>query len=117
MVHVHDRERDLDAVRPQLLELEGGHGAGGVLYEDLVHGEVDLLPGDELARRQVPCEYLAGEVLGLGHASLLPYGRANDTRETASIGTQGSANRRIGFGTPWIQPSTSKRGASSCRRR
>jgi len=40
VVDVHDRERDVDALRPERLELEGGHGAGGVLDQDLADYEV-----------------------------------------------------------------------------
>ena len=49
VIDVHDRERDGDPVRPERLELEGGHGASGVLDQDLVHGKIHLLPGDEIA--------------------------------------------------------------------
>ena len=38
-----------DAICSERLELEGGHGASGVLDQDLVHAEIYLLPGDEVA--------------------------------------------------------------------
>ena len=44
VVDVHDREWDFDPPDLELLELESGHRAGGVFYEDLVYGEVYLLP-------------------------------------------------------------------------
>lgn len=72
VVDVHDRERHGDAVRPERLELEGGHGTGGVLYQDLVHRQVHLLFGREFSCDQVPGEYLAGEVLRFGHGPFLP---------------------------------------------
>jgi hypothetical protein len=73
VVYVHDRERDGRPLCRERLELEGGHGAGGVFDQDLVYGEVDLFAGNEVARGQMPGEYLAGEILRFGHAPFLPY--------------------------------------------
>jgi hypothetical protein len=68
VVYVHNRERDVDVVRFERLELEGGYGAGGVLDQDLVHGEVYLLPGNEVALRQVSTQQFLREVLRTRHA-------------------------------------------------
>jgi hypothetical protein len=56
VVHVNHRERNLDALGPQTLELQGGHRARGVLDEDLIYFKVNVLSGDEFARRKVACE-------------------------------------------------------------
>ncbi len=37
VVDVHHRERDPDTVNPERFELEGRHGARGVLDQDLIH--------------------------------------------------------------------------------
>ena len=71
MVDVHYRERYRQPISSQRLELEGGHGAGGVLDQDLVYGKIYLLPGDELTHRKVIGEQFPGKVLRLGHARYL----------------------------------------------
>ncbi len=73
VVDVHNRERDVDTLYLQSLELECGHGPGCVLDQDLVHGQVYLLAGDEVPGRQVTGEQFLDEVPRLCHAlSLLP---------------------------------------------
>src|SRR5215208_2482124 len=49
VINVHHHEGDGDVICSERLELESGHGPSGVLDQDLVHGEIHLLPGDEVA--------------------------------------------------------------------
>ena len=49
VIDVHDRERHGAAVDPERLELQRAHGPGGVLDQDLVDPELELVPG---ARRR-----------------------------------------------------------------
>ncbi len=71
VVHVHDRDRDGDAIRPERLELEDGHGAGGVLYQDLAHRKVHLLAGTSSPADRGP----GSKVLRFDHVVSLSYAR------------------------------------------
>jgi hypothetical protein len=53
VVDIHDCERDGNPVRPERLELKGGHRAKGVLDQDLIDGKVYLFPGNEITLSQV----------------------------------------------------------------
>ena len=64
---LHD-QRDPDAVRPELLELHPGHGAGGVLEQDLVDAVADRFAGPQLAVDQVFAQDLVDDVVR--HAKL-----------------------------------------------
>jgi hypothetical protein len=48
VVDIHDCELDGNPVRPERLELEGGHRAKGVLDQYLIDGKVYLFPGNEI---------------------------------------------------------------------
>ena len=56
VIDIHDCERDANPVRPERLELEGGHGAKGVLDQDLIDGKVYLLPGNAITLCQVSAQ-------------------------------------------------------------
>ena len=53
VVDVHDRQWHRDLAGAELLELHAGHGPGGVLDEDLVDDDGDVLAGLERALGQV----------------------------------------------------------------
>jgi hypothetical protein len=53
VIDVQHRERDGDPLGLDLLELQRRHRPRRVLDQDLVDGQVDLLPGHEAPARQV----------------------------------------------------------------
>ena len=67
VVDVQHRERHRDPVDAERLELQAQHRAGRVLDQDLVDGQVDLLPGREAAARQVRGQQAVREGAGLRH--------------------------------------------------
>ena len=105
VIHVHDASATSMRSTPSP-RTEGRSGAGASSMR-IGPREVTSSPATSSPRTGAG-EYLAGEVLGLGHAS--SFRKAGQRqRGTASIGTQGSATTHR-IRTPWIQPSTSKRG-------
>ncbi len=62
VVDVLRRQLDLHPVESEGLELEHGHGAGGILQQGMVDGDADLLAGDQLPVDQVFVENLVCQV-------------------------------------------------------
>ena len=119
VVDVHHRQRDGDPICSKRFELEGGHGAGGVLDQDLVDVEVDLLPGNEVAPQQIVAEQLSGKI-ERRHAchTLL------SARNVVRAGSLKWATRalttcfvRTSIPCTWTRSSTSRRDASLYPRR
>jgi len=66
VVHITDRQLGTDSVQPHRLELQIGHGAGGVLGQGLVDANGDFLPGDRLPFHDVRVQDLLDDVLAHG---------------------------------------------------
>src|SRR5215216_5440364 len=116
VVDVHHRERDGAPLHLQRLELEGGHGAGGVLDQDLVGFELDLLPRNEVTPREMAAQQLLGKVAWRPHAchtslSARDVLRAGSLEWMVRASTLSLLVRRIS--RAWTRSSTSRPDASS----
>jgi hypothetical protein len=65
VVHILGRQFHPHPLHPQGLELQHGHGAGGVLEQGMIDTDGDLLAGHQVARDQVIGENLLGQVHGV----------------------------------------------------
>jgi len=68
VVGIADGELRADAGQVHGLELQVGHGAGGVLRQGLVDAQADLFAGDHLALGEVRLDDLLREVVAHGYS-------------------------------------------------